>query len=91
MALLNFPIKLGILVRSAVVTLGLMAIGYVANSVPGPGVVSGISYIMTLSPAAASLLAALVFYYGYRIEDQKVLQMQDEILTRKGATKGVSV
>ncbi len=91
MALLNFPIKLGILVRSAVVTLGLMAIGYVANAVPGQGVVDGISYIMTLSPAAASVLAALVFYFGYRIEDQQVLQMQDEILIRKDALKGVSV
>ncbi len=91
MALLNFPIKLGILVRSAVVTLGLMAIGYVANAVPGQGVVDGISYIMTLSPAAASVLAALVFFFGYRIEDQQVLQMQDEILTRKDALKSVSV
>ncbi len=90
MALLNFPIKLGILVRSAVVTLGLMAIGYVANSVPGPGVIDGIRYIMTLSPAAASLLAALVFYYGYRIEDQQVLRMQDEISARKGDLKNVS-
>ena len=91
MALMNFPIKLGILVRSAVVTLGLMAIGYVANSAPGPSVVSGISYIMTLSPAAASLLAALVFYFGYGIEDQQVIQMQDEILARKSAPRGVSV
>jgi Na+/melibiose symporter-like transporter len=90
MALLNFPIKLGILVRSAVVTLGLTAIGYVANSVPGPSVINGISYIMTLSPAVLCLLAALVFYYGYRIEDQQVLRMQDEISARKGALKNAS-
>jgi len=85
-ALLNFPIKLGILDRSAVVTLGLMAIGFVANSVPGPGVIDGISYIMTLSPAASCLIAALVFYYGYRIEDRQVLRMQDEITAGKKVT-----
>ena len=90
MALLNFPIKLGILVRSAVVTLGLTAIGYVANSVPGPSVINGISYIMTLSPAVLCLLAALVFYHGYRIEDQQVLRMQEEISARKGALKNAS-
>jgi Na+/melibiose symporter-like transporter len=83
MALLNFPIKLGILIRSAVVTLGLMAIGFVANAVPTPGVVEGISFIMILMPAVASGLAAIVFYYGYKIEDQNVIRMQDEIAERK--------
>jgi len=83
MAMLNFPIKLAILVRSAVVTLGLVAIGFVANAVPGPEVVSGISSIMTLTPAAAAAVAAAIFYYGYRIEEKDVIQMQDEIATQK--------
>jgi Na+/melibiose symporter-like transporter len=83
MALLNFPIKLGILARSAVVTLGLAAIGYVANAVPTPRVVEGIRSIMILSPAAASAVAAVIFYYGYRIEDRNVVRMQDEIAGRK--------
>ena len=83
MALLNFPIKLGILVRSAVVTLGLMAIGFVANAVPAPGVVEGISFIMIFMPAAASAIAALIFYYGYKIEDRNVIRMQEEIVERK--------
>jgi Na+/melibiose symporter-like transporter len=90
MALLNFPIKLAVLVRSAVVTLGLVAIGFVANVVPGPEVVGGIRSIMTLSPAAASAIAAILFYYGYRIEDKDVIGMQDEIAERK-VSKPVSV
>jgi Na+/melibiose symporter-like transporter len=85
MALLNFPIKLGILIRSAVVTLGLMAIGFVANAVPAPGVVDGISFIMIFIPAAASAIAAIIFYYGYRIEDRNVIRMQDEIAARKAS------
>lgn len=83
MALLNFPIKLALLVRSAVVTLGLAAIGFIANAIPAPGVVDGISSIMIFAPAATCLVAALTFYYGYRIEDQQVLQMQKEIAARK--------
>jgi glucuronide carrier protein len=83
MALLNFPIKLGILIRSAVVTLGLMLIGFVANEVPTPDVVDGISFIMILMPAAAAAMATIIFYYGYRIEDQYVVRMQDEIAERK--------
>ena len=83
MALLNFPIKLGILIRSAMVTLGLMAIGFVANTAPGPDVVNGISSIMIVIPAAASAMAAIIFYYGYTIEDKNVIRMQDEIAARK--------
>ena len=86
MALLNFPIKLGILIRSAVVTLGLMAIGFVANTVPSPDVVDGISAIMIFIPAVASAIAAVIFYYGYTIEDQSVVEMQDEIAARKAGS-----
>jgi hypothetical protein len=32
-----------------------------------------------------------VFYFGYKIEDQQVLRMQDEILTSKSAAESVSV
>jgi Na+/melibiose symporter-like transporter len=82
MALSNLPIKLSILIRSATVTLGLTAIGFVANASPSPGVVDGITNIMTLTPAAACMLAAVIFYFGYKIEDRHVLAMGDEIAAR---------
>jgi glucuronide carrier protein len=82
MALLNFPIKLAILIRSAVVTIGLVAIGFVANAVPGPRVVTGISVIMTLSPAIVSAVAAMVVLFGYTIKDEDVVRMQNEIAER---------
>jgi Na+/melibiose symporter-like transporter len=83
MALLNFPTKLGILIRSATVTLGLAAIGFVANAPSSPRVVDGITSIMTLAPAGACILTAVIFYFGYKIEDQHVLRMQDEIAASK--------
>ncbi len=83
MALLNFPIKLGILARSGVVTLGLSAIGYVANAAPTTGVVEGIRLMMIGSPALACAVAAAVFYFGYKIEDRSIVRMQDEIAKRR--------
>jgi GPH family glycoside/pentoside/hexuronide:cation symporter/glucuronide carrier protein len=85
MALGNFQLKLGILIRSAVITTGLVAIGFVANTVPTPSVINGISSIMIFTPAAACAIAAIVFYYGYKIEDRHILEMQDEINARRAS------
>jgi len=82
MSLLVLPIKVGVLFRSAVITMGLTAIGFVANTAPTEKVVSGISSIMIFAPAIASILAAAIFYFGYRIEDKDVLKMQEEIASR---------
>jgi glycoside/pentoside/hexuronide:cation symporter, GPH family len=79
MALMNLPIKVGILLRSGIVTIGLISIGFVANATPTPQVINGISSIMTLTPAAAYGIAALIFFFGYRIEEKHVMQMQEEI------------
>ena len=83
MALMNLPIKVGVLVRSAVVTAGLMAIGFVANAAPTPRVIEGISSIMTFTPAATYAIAAVIFFFGYKIDDSHVLKMQEEIAARK--------
>jgi glucuronide carrier protein len=82
MALLVFPIKMGILLRAGVMTIGLMIIGFVENTDPTPKVVDGISSIMVFSPAIACALSAAMFYFGYKIDDKDVLRMQDEIAAR---------
>jgi glucuronide carrier protein len=87
MSLQSFPIKIGVFIRSAVITLGLMAIGYVANSEPAPRVIHGISSIMSYTPAIACALSAAVFYFGYRIEDRHVLRMEKQIASRKIASR----
>jgi GPH family glycoside/pentoside/hexuronide:cation symporter len=83
MALLTLPIKVGIFFRSAVIAIGLPAIGFVANQEPAPGVGEGIGSIMTFTPAAACALAAAVFYFGYKIEEKHVIQMQHEIAAKR--------
>jgi Na+/melibiose symporter-like transporter len=84
MALLTLPIKVGLFLRAQIIALGLVAIGFIANTVPAPNVVRGISYIMIIAPAAASAVAAAIFYFGYKIDDKHILRMQDEIAALRG-------
>ena len=83
MAMIAFSAKIGVLLRGAVMALGFSAIQFVANPVPTPRVIGGISSLMTLAPAAACVIAAIIFYYGYKIEDKHVLQMQNEIAAQR--------
>jgi GPH family glycoside/pentoside/hexuronide:cation symporter len=85
MSLGNLPIKISVLIRSAVLSVGLMAIGFVANTVPTQRVMDGITSLITIVPAVLSLLASAIFYFGYGIEDNRVLAMQEEIDARKAA------
>ena len=48
--LLTLPLKLGLLIRSGVIMVGLISIGFVAQTTPTPEVVNGISSIMIYSP-----------------------------------------
>ena len=82
MALLTLLIKVGVLLRAGVIGLGLMAIGYIANTVPTQSVMDGIRSIMIFSPAVASAIAAVSFYFGYRIDDKDIVRMQEEIAAR---------
>jgi Na+/melibiose symporter-like transporter len=82
MSLLTMPLKFGLLIRSGIIMVGLMTIGFVANTTPTPEVIDGISSIMIYSPAVTCAAAAAVFYFGYRIEDKDVLRMQDEIAAK---------
>jgi GPH family glycoside/pentoside/hexuronide:cation symporter len=86
MSVFNVPIKIGVFIRSGVISIGLVAIGYVANTPPTPEVVNGIRSIMMFAPAASCILAAAIFYFGYKIEDRQVLQMQEEIDQRHPTT-----
>jgi Na+/melibiose symporter-like transporter len=82
MGLMNFPIKIGVLIRSGVMAGGLMVIGFVANADPTLRMTEGISAMMTLTPATMYAAAAIIFYFGYRIEDKDILRMQEEIEAR---------
>lgn len=83
MALLVLPIKVGLFFRSAIISVGIIAIGFEANQDPTTAVVSGIKALITFAPMATCIIAAVIFVIGYRIEDKKILEMQDEIAARK--------
>ncbi|MBN1568017.1 MAG: MFS transporter [Acidobacteria bacterium] len=83
MSLIAFSAKIGVLIRSAVIALGLVAIQFVANADPTPRVINGINNLMTIVPAAVGAIAVIAFYFGYRIDDAQVLQMQNEIAAKK--------
>jgi len=85
MSLQSLTIKLAIFIRAGAVALGLPAIGFEANVIPGEGMVDGIRSIMIFAPAAACAISALLFFLGYRIDEERVLRMQDEIKIRKPA------
>ena len=82
MSLWNLPIKLGVLLRHQVITLGLGAVGFVANTDPTPEVIKGIASLMIFSTSAVCFLAAVIFFFGYRIREDDVVRMQEEIAAR---------
>jgi glucuronide carrier protein len=88
MSLQNVAIKLGILIRVAVLTYGLVAIGYVANADPSSRVVKGISSLMSFSPAAVCFIGAIVFFLGYKIHDPEAAKMREEIEVRSKGNSG---
>jgi Na+/melibiose symporter-like transporter len=62
-----------------------VGIGFEANTTPTQRVIDGISSMITLGPAAAYLVAAAIFFFGYKLNEAHVLQMQQEINARKVA------
>ena len=83
MALLNLPIKLSVVLRSAVVITGLKVIGFVADAEPTPEVVSGIKSLITFSNSAVCLLGAVIFLLGYKLNDEDIAKMDKDIAKMK--------
>ncbi len=82
MSMIMLPIKFGLLIRNGILFVGLGAIGYVAGAEPTERVVSGISAIMVYAPAITSIIAAVIFYLGYRIGEKDIIRMQDELTAK---------
>jgi len=82
MSLQNVAVKLGILIRTAVLTYGLILIGFIANTDPSPRVVGGIASLMSFSTAAVCFIAMIIFFFGYKIHESEVVKMREEIAAR---------
>lgn len=82
MSMMMLPIKFGLLIRNGIIAAGLGIIGYIGGAEPTQEVANGISAIMIYAPAITSILAAVIFYLGYKIGDKDVILMQEEISAR---------
>ena len=83
MSMLNVPIKVGAVLRSVILGVGLSAAGYVAGAAATPEMVTGIAALMNLYPAVFLILTVLIFALGYRLSDKRVAEMTAEIEQRK--------
>jgi Na+/melibiose symporter-like transporter len=83
MSMMMLPLKFGILAGRGILITGLAIIGYVVGAAEQTlEVANGISAIMIYTSAITSILAAVIFYLGYRIGEKDVVRMQDEIAAR---------
>lgn len=83
MSMMMMPLKLGILAGRGILISGLSIIGYVIGAETQTiEVVNGISNIMIYTSAITCILAAIIFYLGYRIGEKDIVKMQEEIAAR---------
>jgi GPH family glycoside/pentoside/hexuronide:cation symporter len=78
MSMMMLPIKFGLLIGRGILITGLAIIGYVGGAEQTQQVANSISAIMIYTPFITSILAAVIFYLGYRINEKDIMRMQDE-------------
>ena len=64
----------------AVVTAGLIVIGFAANTTPTARVIEGIS---SFGPAIGYACAAIIFFLSYSLDESSILEMQAQIAAIK--------
>lgn len=75
MSMLNVPIKVGAILRSTVLGIGLSMAGYAAGAAYTAETVKGITRLMCLYPAVFLIICVVIFTLGYRITEKKVSEM----------------
>lgn len=83
MTMLIVPVKVGAILKSIILGLGLTLAGYAANKVPSDGVADGIAALMNLYPAVFMAVCFLIFLVAYKLTEEKVLQLTAELEERK--------
>jgi GPH family glycoside/pentoside/hexuronide:cation symporter len=84
----NLPLKAGIIMRGVVVAGGLGYLGFVANQDPTPRLANGIVALMTFAPAALLLFSTVISGVFYKLDDERVVEMQLEIDSRSAVIDG---
>lgn len=83
MGLQTMPLKLSIVFRGIVVAAVLGGIGYIAGDAVSSAVKVGIANGMTVVPLIAVVISLVLFVFGYRLTNEKIKEMQEEIAARK--------
>ena len=85
MSLSILPVKLGIMVKSFIISAFLVSVNYSATATDTSAYPDKFRTLFLLVPAVICLLAAVVNLLGYRLNEAKVAEMQGEITSRKAA------
>jgi glycoside/pentoside/hexuronide:cation symporter, GPH family len=82
MTVMGLGIKFGMLVGGAVPNAVLERVGYVANTVQSTPVLEAIRNLTSLFPLIVIVAIMFIFGFFYKIDEEKVVQMQKEIASR---------
>lgn len=82
MTMLCVPIKVGSLIKGVVLSVGLAAAGYVANSAPSAQTVDGVAGLMSIYPAAFIAFGVFIFALFYKLTESEVDRLTAEIEER---------
>ncbi len=85
MTLVGLGIKFSMIIGGTVPNLVLSAVGYVANEEQSAQALAAIRSMTTLLPLAAVILSAVVYGLFYRLNEEKIIDIQEQIADRNAA------
>lgn len=83
MALMNMPVKIGILVKNSIISSTLVRIGYSAVATDTSAYGPAFNRLFLFTPALICIIAVVVNLVLYGLNEEKVSEMQAEINARK--------
>lgn len=89
MTLVGLGIKFSMIIGGSLPTAVLEATGYVANQTQNAATLGAIRSLTTLLPLAAVVAAMVVYGLFYRLDEEKIRQIQAEIAERNAKTARV--
>lgn len=84
MGLSVMPVKLGITARSFILSAVLVGINYSADAVDTSAYPDAFAGLYLLIPAIVCIVVTVIHLLVYRLNEQKITEMQAEIMERKG-------
>ena len=79
MSLTTIPPRIGNFGKALVVGIGLAAIGYTAQVVPGPEVIDGIRFLACIAPAIIMVIGLIVLLKWFTLSDTQIIEIRKEL------------